>query len=243
MILLLSGEGPSDLGSCRTATGKCAGEDFKPGPMAWVVDKLVEPIWSYSPLGSASCEFVSEGTLAHYCRTQRMGTTLPGKKRPAETGYFFKNARGLARLAKDRSARDGCPVGAVLFRDSDGTVASRRSLWEDKVKSIEAGFSAENFALGVPMVPKPKSEAWLLCAVQAVPYQNCSRYEALSGNDASPNSAKGELGKALAAKGRSQADLGEMIKQGEINPQQIQMPSFGCFRERLQTVAQQMVRS
>ena len=171
-----------------------------------------------------------------------MGTTLPGKKKPVETGYFFKNARGLARLAKDRSACDNCPVGAVLFRDNDGTVASRRSLWDDKVKSIEAGFAAEDFALGVPMVPKPKSEAWLLCAVQGVQYQNCARFEDLSGNDASPNSAKGKLEKALSARGRSYADVCDMVEKGEIGPQQIQMPSFDFFRERLETVAQQMVR-
>ena len=242
MILLLSGEGPGDLGSCQTATGKCEGKDLKPGPMAWVVDKLVEPIWGYSPLDSASCGLITEGTLAHYCRRERMGTTLPGKKRPVETGYFFKNARGLARFAKDRSARDNCPVGAVLFRDSDGTVASRRSLWEDKVKSIAAGFSAENFALGVPMVPKPKSEAWLLCAIQGVQYQNCARFEALSGNDASPNSAKGRLEDALTARGRSYADVCDMVEQGEIALQQIQMPSFDFFRERLETVAQQMMK-
>ena len=171
-----------------------------------------------------------------------MGTTLPGKKRPVETAYFFKNARGLARLAKDRSARDRCPVGAVLFRDSDGTVSSQRSLWRDKVASMEAGFTAEDFDLGVPMVPKPKSEAWLLCAVQAGQYQHCTRFEALSGNDASPNSAKLALQKALAARRRSHADVGDMVVNGEIDPRRIRMPSFDYFRERLLTVGQQMLK-
>jgi hypothetical protein len=240
MILLLSGEGPTDIGSCETATGTCEGADFKPGPMTWLIDKLVEPHWDYSPLNASSCVFISEGALAHYCRSQRLGTTLPGKKKTVDTGYFFKNARGLARLAKDRSAHDHCPVGAVLFRDSDGTVSSQRSLWNDKVRSMEAGFAAEDFDLGVPMVPKPKSEAWLLCAAQANPYQNCTRFENLSGNDASPNSAKTELAAALAASNRSYLDVSDMVENGEINPQQIQMPSFNYFKNRLETVAQQM---
>lgn len=193
------------------------------------------------PLESVSCVFVSEAASAHYCRTHKMGTTLPGKKRPVETGYFFKNARGLARLAKDRTARERCPVGAVLFRDSDGTAASRRSLWHDKVRSIEAGFAAENFDLGVPMVPKPKSEAWLLCAVQSLQYHNCARFEDLSGNDSSPNSAKMELERALTARGWTYEALCAMVAAGRIDPQQVRMPSFDHFRTRLEAVAQQML--
>lgn len=58
MILLLSGEGPSDIGSCMAATGECEGEDFRPGPMALLIDRLVEPIGDTRPwerwLSSAS---------------------------------------------------------------------------------------------------------------------------------------------------------------------------------------------
>jgi hypothetical protein len=241
MILLLSGEGTSDIGTCRTAAKECEGSNFKPGPMAWVVDKLVEPLWNYSPLASGSCVFISEHSLAQHCR-KRVGITLPGRKRPIETGYFFKNARGLAQLAKARSKRDQCPVGAVLFRDSDGTVASVRSLWNDKVTSMESGFAAEDFEFGVPMVPKPKSEAWLLCAAQASPYQNCVRFESLSGNDASPKSAKAALEKALTTRGRSHVDLCDMIEKGDITPQRIDMPSFHRFRERLEKIAHQMLK-
>ena len=240
MILLLSGEGPTDIGVCLKPIGECEGADFKPGAMAWVVDKLVEPIWGYSPLSTKSCVFVSEHSLGHYCRSGRVGTILPGKKRPAETGYFFKNARGLAQMAKARAAQDKCNVGAVLFRDSDGTVASQRSLWHDQVKSIEQGFAAETFSFGVAMVPKPKSEAWLLCALQPVPYQNCARYEDLSGNDASPKSAKDALKNTLMTKKKEYENVPKMIEQGTIDPQRIQMPSFDRFRRRLQEVATKM---
>jgi len=240
MILLLSGEGATDIGSCERVTVSCEGPDFKPGPMTFLIDKLVEPHWGYSPLSTLSCVFISESALSHFCRTHAMGTTLPGKKKAVETGIFFKNARGLARMAEARSTRDGCPVGAVLFRDSDGTNASHRSLWDDKVSSIEAGFAAEEFCFGVPMVPKPKSEAWLLCAVQKNQYQNCSRFEDLPGNDASPKSAKKELAQALIARKRSYEDVCNMIENGEIDPQQIQMPSYKKFSDRLETVAQEM---
>lgn len=242
MILLLSGEGSGDLGSCQTPTGIGEGTEFKPGPMAWFVDKLVEPHWGYSPMTASSYIFISESALASQGRNSTMGMSLPGKKKALGTAYFHKNARCLARLAKERSARDKCPVGAVLFRDCDGTLSDKRTLWNDKINSIERGFQTEAFDLGVPMVPKPKSEAWLLCAVQGVPYQNCARFEELSGNDASPNSAKGKLEQALAAKTKGYADVCDMIKRDEINPQRITMPSFHHFRERLETVARRMLK-
>lgn len=243
MILLVSGEGPSDIGSCRADVGwTCEGTAFQPGPMAWFVDKLVESHWGYSPLAASSCVFISEHALAHHCREQKMGTTLPGKKKAIETAYFFKNARGLARLAKARASRDKCPVAAILFRDCDGTRSSQKSLWADKVNSMEAGFEAENFRLGVAMVPKPKSEAWLLCAVQDVKYQNCARFEDISGNDASPNSAKDLLDQTLQGRERCFGDVCGMIEQGEIDPRQIAMPSFDRFRERMDDVAREMMK-
>lgn len=240
MILLLSGEGPSDLGTCLSPGSECEGEAFKPGPMAWLVDKLVEGIWNYGPLGAMSCVLVPKGTLAAHCKKARMGTTLPGKKRGPETAYFFKNARGLAQMAQQKSKKDGCPVGAVLFRDADGTRSSQRSLWLNKVDSMEEGFKAEGFDFGVPMVPKPKSEAWLLCALQRVAYQSCERFEDLPGNDASPNSAKEALETALADRGKGLDDISEMIECGELDPQQIRMPSFDRFRCRLETVCREL---
>jgi len=43
---------------------------------------------------------------------------------------------------------------------------------------------------GVAMIPKPKSEAWLLCALKNKPYESCEKLEDRSGNDDSPNSLK-----------------------------------------------------
>jgi len=242
MILLLSGEGATDLGTCRLPGADCEGRDFEPGPMAWLVDGMVGNIWGYSPLNAAACVLVPKTALAIHCRTERMGPALPGKKRGTETAYFFKNARGLARMALRWSAQKDCPVGAVLFRDTDGTASSPRSLWSDKVNSMEAGFEAEGFVLGVPMVPKPKSEAWLLCALQTVPYQDCSRLEDLPGNDGSPNSAKDELDKTLDRRGKSYGDVPQLIEDGAIDPHRIQMPSFDRFRECLESVATRMLR-
>ena len=116
-----------------------------------------------------------------------------------ETAFFFDNARTLARIAKELVTSSNENVGAVLFRDADGTNSGDRSQRDDKVKSMVTGFQTEDFDFGVPMVPKPKSEAWLMCALQGHPYQNCERLEEMSGNDDSPRSAKKQLAAALAA--------------------------------------------
>ena len=240
MILLVSGEGPSDIGSRVGPTGEASGDNFKAGPMALIIDRLVEPIWTYSPLAASALVFISEQELDNEAKNIR-GMKLPGPKSAKGTALFGKQARALAMLAKARTT-DMAPVGAVLFHDTDGTRSDPKTLWKDKTESIEKGFEAEDFSRGVPMVPKPKSEAWLLCAAQENAYNNCARFEDLSGNDASPQLAKGELEKALNARGRTYGDVCDMVESGEINPQQIKMPSFDYFRDRLETVARQMMR-
>lgn len=238
MILLLSGEGPSDIGICASAGGECEGDDFKAGPMALLIDQIVEPIWEYSPLNTAAFVFASEGLVAMRSKQIR-NMVFPGLKSKRETAAFTKHARALAQMAKDRTTVD-TPVGAVLFRDSDGTRSAPNSLWQDKWEAIVRGFLAENFQYGVPMVPKPKSESWLLCALQPNPYTNCERFENIPGNDASPNSAKKQLNAELATRGKEYHDLWDMVTNGTIQASKIAMPSYNCFKNRLEEVACQM---
>lgn len=241
MIFVASGEGSSDIGACTNQTGRCSGTEFRAGPMAVILDKVVHSEINYSLLDSAAMEFVSEMTLAGLSRELPMALSA-GKKRDYETAYHFKAARALARLAAERKAAEGCEVGAVLFRDADGTRSTERGLYEAKRKSIEDGFVAETFPHGVPMVPKPKSEAWLLCALKANPYQHCADLEeSLSGNDKSPNPAKAQLEARLTQLGKEVTDLSEMVKDGAIAPERIDMPSFNRFRERLVEVTQAML--
>ncbi|MCB2156653.1 hypothetical protein KQI84_17390 [bacterium] len=111
---------------------------------------------------------------------------------------------------------------------------------------MELGFkAADGFDRGVPMIPKPKSEAWLICALKEdSPYSFCDRLEeTLPGNDDSPNSAKMQLAEILLAKGKSTSDLAEMVMNQEIHPDRIDMPSFNSFRQRLELVAREMIRS
>lgn len=244
MHLLLSGEGPGDIGTCYPAADQCTAEQFRPGPMAWIVDQLVETFQGYefSHLGNACVTFLAESYLAAHkpVRTGK-GMSMPGKKSPKETHYYYANARALAIAAKGKAAELSDSVIAVLFRDGDGTASAGRGQWRDKRQSMVDGFQAEAFELGVPMIPKPKSEAWLLCAVKANPYQHCNQLESESGNDRGMNPLKDQLEVALAAENSTQ-QINQRVLSGEIDALRIDMDSFNEFKNALQSALHKAMR-
>jgi hypothetical protein len=126
-------------------------------------------------------------------------------------------------------------VIAILFRDSDVTLSADSNQWTDKHKSILDGFAEEECKTGVPMVPKPKSEAWLLCALKANPYQNCSKLEREPGNDASPKSLKKQLAKILSGEVTREILL-KLVTARKVDIDRIDMQSFRTFRTRLEEV-------
>ena len=240
MYFLFSGEGPTDLGVGTSAALICEGPEYLPGPMTIMADQVVQAKRGYSPLEKGCCRYVSEQRL-----NQRAGELkakkalkLPGKKRERETRYFFNNARILARIAIDKAAELDDEVVAVLFRDADGTASAGRGFWEEKRQSMLDGFSEEKFTLGVPMIPKPKSEAWLICALKRNPYKGCEALEKRSGNDKSPNSLKNELARLLDD-APSRESLRQLVQDKIVDIYRIKMPSFKAFRDRLEEVVDQ----
>ena len=97
------------------------------------------------------------------------------------------------------------------------------------------GFDEEGFDRGVPMIPKPKSEAWIICAVKSNPYQACGVLEERSGNDNSPNSLKAEL-ELVLGEPATRVKLNSMVSSRRIDIDRIDMPSFNKFRHRLEEV-------
>jgi hypothetical protein len=139
----------------------------------------------------------------------------------------------LAYIAKGKSKELNDDVVAILFRDTDGKASAGRGEWKYKRKSMLDGFKEEGFSRGVPMIPKPKSEAWLICAWKNQPYQNCEALEDRSGNDDSPNSLKRELRELLEEV--NAVLLCEKVEEA-FDIDQIEMSSFMAFRERLEEV-------
>lgn len=234
MLILVSGEGPTDMGRC-TGTEPVTGDAFEAGPMAWLVDQIAEAAEGYPFLESALMFCISKSRLSE-CSKALRPPSLPGRRRDKETAYYFRNARALARIAVELAKHSGQPVIAVLFRDADGTQSAGRGVWRDKWDSMCHGFAYEGCTTGVPMIPNPKSEAWLLCALKPVqPYQHCDHIEQASGNDAGLEPLKAQLEAALGELPTA-VRLAELVRDGRVDAARIEMPSFVEFRHRLQTV-------
>lgn len=230
MILVLSGEGPTDLGKVERTS---EGDVFKPGPMAWLVDQLLKVQLGYSLIeihqsGGNCIHLLTETELAHRPRSR---TFLPGRRFSPGSVYFTRNAESLGHLARQLSTTENIPVIAILFRDSDGTRSSSRTAWQEKWDSIQRGFQLAGLTTGVPMLPRPKSEAWLLCALSH-DYQNCAALEEASGNDNSPNALKKQL-ETLIGHIPSAEEQAECVKTGRVDAHRMDMPSFQAFKEAL----------
>ncbi|CAI09097.1 hypothetical protein [Aromatoleum aromaticum] len=97
MLLLLSGEGPSDLGRCAMPVGQCDGDAFEAGPVAVLVDQIVQSVLKYSVLRDVPTRlrYVTKECLddvADNLRGNRRAVSLTGRKQGQETGYFTKMA-------------------------------------------------------------------------------------------------------------------------------------------------------
>ncbi len=228
MHFLISGEGPTDIGHGPDNIKICNISEFNIGPMTLIIDRIVASMQGHSIIDESACSFV---TKKHLIERTPKGFRFPGKKQAKETLYYERNARTLAIIAKELQSQKNKTVVAILFRDSDGTASSGRGLWNDKLQSVYRGFTKENFCKGVPMIPKPKSEAWLICGLKSTPYHNCIALESRSGNDKSPNSLKKEL-QSLFEENVTSQFLNEKVRTA-ININKLDMPSFNEFKNRL----------
>ena len=243
MRMLISGEGPTDLGACNNAQGRCSDKDLNRGPMAVWLARLWEALLHYDLFDvPESVVFVSETALNQ--KSKQAGgrlQSLRGKKQMAETKHYFNNALQLGLMAKELAQDEDSPVMAVLFRDADGTRSAPGQLWQTKWDSIESGFSASAFKFGVPMLPKPKSEVWLLGATQQGQHSHAV-LEDISGNDDSPNSAKTQLDAALGGH-QSAAQLASWCETSPVYWAPVNtMPSFNAFYDRFHEVANALLR-
>ncbi|WP_165728190.1 hypothetical protein [Pseudoalteromonas sp. 31A1] len=237
MYLLLSGEGVGDIGVCKLPADRCERNDFSEGPMTLIIDQLIGIFLGYemSHLETERVSYVSKAYLkSNKLPPMKKAMSLKGKKKPPETKYYFENARILASIAKTKSIEVDDKVVAILFRDSDGTASAGRGDWVDKRNSMIQGFRAETFDLGVPMVPKPKSEGWLLCATKDNTYKDCEALEDESGNDDSGReSLKDQLAASLDGD-INRDSLNKLIIEKVIDIEKIDMSSFNIFKEDLQ---------
>jgi hypothetical protein len=235
MYLIFSGEGSTDTG-----TGEF------PGPMLYLIDQIIEynKRFSFSILDTQCYEFISRKQLSKRVKQLRPlpkeqdndNIILHSKKRFKETGYFYANARVLATIALERKSEHDLVI-AVLFQDSDTTDQQE---WQQKWDSAINGFNAAKFHHGVPMLPKPVSEAWILCAIYRSENlgKNCDYLENQKHGDEIDHALKYELERKLNAQPTREL-LNEKIKSNEINHNNINLPSFNQFKEQLRIILDQ----
>ena len=138
MIFVLSGEGPTDLGSCNNAQGKCSGDDFDIGPMTVLIEQLVEHRVGYQLRKLPDqIYYLSEKALCEKAKGLP-NRLLPArsKKKQAEMGYFYTNALVLGAFAKSIEAETDDSAIAVLFRDCDSTRSAKAGLWDTKRQAL-----------------------------------------------------------------------------------------------------------
>jgi hypothetical protein len=236
VILVLSGEGPTDPGTRRP---KETGWEFVPGPMAWIIDKLLD-----RP-EKLDCSIL-DGHARGYewvCFLNEADLGAPRYPRPRFFPHFpqtFGNqfhrasAYQLGKHAQSIGLERNDAVIAVFFRDSDGTNSAPETLWRAIFESMRAGFLLSGFLSGVPMVPRPKSEAWMLCGLlkREDAGRNCDWLEDEPGNDASPKSLKGQLEEHLKCKPTAELQA-ELVRSGRIDPAMIDLESFKEFCKEL----------
>ena len=232
MMLVLSGEGPTDLGAVN-------GSVFSVGPLAVVVDKLLERVLGYRPLqlNPAGVHFISKSRIDQRARdgAKRKGFAFVGKKRGQETAFCYIAAWMLGEMALALEDEQDDRSIAVLHRDSDDRSSTAADLWGRKFQSMLDGFARAGFARGVPMLPRPISESWLLCAARPE-LLSCALLECESASAKAPRPLKQQLNEALSAHLGADA-LADWI-EGVFDPAQLdKMPSFARFHQKLDDAA------
>jgi hypothetical protein len=207
--------------------------------MAWIVDKLLDrpdkldcSILEGHANGYDWVRFLGERDLGdlRYARPR----FFPHAQNTFESQFFRASAYQLGKHAQAVALERNDLVIAVFFRDSDGTNSAPKTIWAAKFDSIKAGFRLASFPSGVPMVPRPKSEVWMLCGL--FKREDAGRdYDWLEdepGNDASPNCLKARLANHLGYEPTAEQQA-ELVSGGTINPFLIDLSSFTAFREAL----------
>ncbi|MEW6350521.1 MAG: hypothetical protein AB1646_15765 [Thermodesulfobacteriota bacterium] len=140
--MLLSGEGPSDIGEKDPQNGT-----FNHGPIAVLTSRILA--WNHKH--DVTFHFRTRAELKSHVMTLK--GKPKGQKGTAGKGHSLL-AFKLAWVAKENN----CDV-AVLMRDADNRD------FTEVYEEIRSGFVAARFDRGIPAVPVPKSEAWIICCV------------------------------------------------------------------------------
>lgn len=227
MIVLCSGEGPSDIGANDYNSTSGIYDTPKFGAMGNMLLSILQKC--REDYHDSDCHIIIHKKELQK-RVDEISTLfLSGIDRPAGCAYFIKAAYSLALIALDKQNCSKDDVIAVLFRDSDPSSEAGNVLWKNKFKSIEDGFKLARFEFGVPMVPKPTSEAWCLAMFNASP-SVCRKLEEKINRD----ELKHDLDNKLFDEHITKEEFYHRILTGELPLTELKdMNSFAVFQDKL----------
>jgi hypothetical protein len=178
-------------------------------------------------------QLLTRGDISQEIKRSKRSISSRPKEVNKELYSIYKAAQCMGQKVAD-CGQDG----AVYFHDADRTGSTPLGQAQRIELAINTGFAAANCRAGIPMVPNPRSEAWLLAYFQKnlqrqTMYNKAERFEDLPGNDKSPKSAKKLLAEAL---GCAEPDIYGIVmeKINEIDWARVSMPSFNRFKCRFE---------
>jgi len=236
--ILVTGEGPTDIGFSQTGQNLSTNEQFGKGPFYRLLERMLlryMPNWNsdqFDTTNPIKATYVSHGHLSRQGKELTKGNK---KYRLAGSGKV-KGFIGLTRQAKELAklaSELGCEM-AFYFHDTDGNNQEKSSasrLQEKMVNAAKQGFVSGGFENCIAMVPKPTSEAWLICSCKENAYEACGKLErTLSGNDESPPEQSPKLVlKNIIGAAYTDPILHQKIE--ELDLERMNMPSFNQFRD------------
>lgn len=248
--ILVTGEGPTDIGYSLTGQNISTNvvgskAEFCNGPFYRLLERMLlrfMPNWNSDQFDEAnpiSASYVSHGHLSRCSKELAKGNKkfrFAGKSMPKGFAGLTKQSTELAKLASEL----GCEM-AFYFHDTDGNNQNKSSasrLQENMVNAAKQGFRSGGLESCVAMIPKPTSEAWLICSCKANAYDACGNLEVtLSGNDDSPPEQSPKLVlESIIGAAFTDPILYEKIE--ELDIERMDMPSFNQFRDDMQQAIQ-----
>jgi hypothetical protein len=196
--------------------------DIKKGPMIYLIEQILQNTQNQK----AYFGLIAKSQLIQ--ETKKLKTRkFPSKKSGKKTAIFYKNAYALGKIAIEKQYDI-----AIFFRDADCTKSGISPDWQERVNSILQGFIDSGFKNGVAMVPKPTSEAWILCCLGRHPH--CKKLENLAGNEVSDEHPKKIIQKKIGEKPTMETLI--KIVDEQCEPDKMDMPIFQNFKINLESV-------
>ena len=216
----------------------------KQGPLKDCVDQLLDFFWdnrNYIQFKQVSRPEVSQSIKGK--PEKKTYIARGAKNKFPDHRSIAASSKCLAQKAEETAMEYDEPHkwGVIYFHDLDAnTKASVDEIYNDSMNAMNEGFDSVSFPHGVPMIPKTRSESWLLCLLDSDGGVNKRYFEDLPMSDKSPNSGKKVLAAVLdVSEDESYSRIEE--KRDTFDWTGLQAPSFLVFRDRLKTVSAKLL--